>query len=123
MFGSNGDARVIENSGPWGLIDNWRGIPPNRQARLLNVIDQAEGRAGERDRVLFGLMLRTGVRIGSALGIDVDDVDLELGEIRLRHLKGGGEHRVFLHEDIRTVLEVYMARIQGGPLWPGRSGR
>ena len=41
--------------------------------------------------MLFGLMLRTGLRIGSALGLDVEDVDFGRGELRLRKAKGDRE--------------------------------
>jgi integrase/recombinase XerD len=55
--------------------------------RLLIAIDAGEGNAPKRDGALIRLMAATGVRLSSALGLDVEDLDLERGEARIRRLK------------------------------------
>jgi len=80
-------------------------------------------RAPERDRVLFTLMLRTGLRLGSALGLDVEDVDLEAGELRLRRAKGGREELAFLPAVLVDDLRAWVGDRTDGPLFPGPSGR
>src|SRR5688500_5549150 len=45
-------------------------------------------RRSERDRMLIHLSLQTGIRIASALALDVEDVDLAHGELALRSTKG-----------------------------------
>ena len=61
-----------------------RALSEEEQERLLDVLDRGETSEERRDQVLFKLMLMTGIRIGSALALDVNDVDLERGEVRLR---------------------------------------
>ena len=57
-----------------------RGEPPPRtlskrdQESLLGTIAKASGTAAKRDHALFLLLLRTGIRISSALEIEVTDV-------------------------------------------------
>ncbi len=57
------------------------GAPPPRalcedeQKRLLKIL----AKASDRDRILFTLMLRVGLRLGSALGLHVEDLNLEEG--------------------------------------------
>jgi integrase/recombinase XerD len=66
-----------------------RALDAEEIERLHAVLAEAAvDEQGRRDRVLFALMLGTGIRIGSALGLDVEDVDLERGELLLRGAKG-----------------------------------
>ncbi len=77
----------------------------------------------ERDRVLFGLMLKTGIRIGSALGLDIEDLDFENGRIWLRTMKGA---RVDAKEIPKNVSQEVSGFVDGqdwGPVFQGRVGR
>ncbi|MDR1512287.1 MAG: tyrosine-type recombinase/integrase [Propionibacteriaceae bacterium] len=47
-------------------------------------------------RALVGLLAVTGMRVGEAIGLDVGDVDLDDGSIRIRRAKLGRERLVFL---------------------------
>ncbi len=64
--------------------------------------------APTRDRVLFTLMLRTGIRIGSALALKADDVDLDQCELRLQRVKGNREDTVFFPPALRDCLREVM---------------
>ena len=88
-----------------------RALSGEEEERLLRVLEQAP----DRDRILFTLMLRTGIRLGSALALEADDVDLERGELRLRGAKGGREQVVFYPPSLRPDLESVM---WGGLLFP-----
>src|SRR6185436_19595488 len=66
-----------------------RALSEDDQRRLLHVLAAAEDAEGQRDHVLFATMLGTGIRVGSAVALDVTDVDLERGELALRTAKGG----------------------------------
>jgi len=90
--------------------------------RLLRALARGRGPEARRDHALFHLLLATGVRLGSALGLDAEDLDLWGGEIRLRHFKGGREERVFLGVAIRAHLRRFLAGRDAGPLFVGRSG-
>jgi site-specific recombinase XerD len=87
------------------------------QRRLLDALSKAEDDAGKRDHALFHLMLATGIRIGSALALDVEDVDLERGEIVLRKMKGDRQERIYLGREIREHLRRFIAGRATGPVF------
>jgi len=90
---------------------------------LLRALDGARTTAELRDRALILTLLRAGLRIGSAVGLDVEDVDLDAGEARLRRLKNGGEAVVQLMPDLVAVLRPHVGARRTGPLFPGESGK
>jgi len=63
-----------------------RTATPEEMKRLLGMID-AGSVLGIRDRLLYGLLYALGLRIGEALAMDLDDVDLVAGTI---HVRGKG---------------------------------
>lgn len=56
---------------------------------------------------LIGLLATTGLRLGEALGLDCDDVDLDDGWLLVRHAKGGRSRQVALHESTVRALTRY----------------
>jgi integrase/recombinase XerC len=104
------------------------GTPPPRalstkeRERLLETLANAGGPEAERDHALFHLMLATGVRLGSAIALDTEDVDLDQGEIWLRSTKGDHPDRVFLGREICEHLNRFMEGRSSGPLFTGRGG-
>lgn len=73
-----------------------------------------------RDYALFHLMLATGIRVGSAVALDVEHVNLERGELRLTTMKGGRPATAFLGREIQDHLRQYIGERTSGPLFPGR---
>jgi site-specific recombinase XerC len=73
--------------------------------------------------VLFELMLGTGLRIGSAVGLDVDDVDLSGGTIEVRSMKGGGGQVVYFGDALRALLAGLVGDRVSGPLFESRHRR
>jgi len=90
---------------------------------LLRALDRARTTAELRDRALILTLLRAGLRIGSAVALDLEDVDLDAGEARLRRLKNGGSDTVQLMPDLVAVLRPYVGARRTGPLFPGESGQ
>jgi integrase/recombinase XerC/integrase/recombinase XerD len=97
-----------------------RAIPPKDVQKLIRVIDDT------RDRALILLLLRTGVRIGEALGLTVNDIDLAEKKV---HLIAGEKNDtgrvVYLSHDALFALkrwlairkkETYLFYGQNGPL-------
>lgn len=97
-----------------------RGLSREEQDRLLTVLDAAQGEAADRDRVLFGLMLATGIRVGSALALDVEDVDLDRGELLLRTTKGDRPFVVFVNDRVAALLRAHIGERTAGPLFFSR---
>jgi len=94
--------------------------PPRPAARLpkalplsdIEAILDAAGAAGTdlaaRDRALLELLYGTGARISEAVGLDVDDLDLEDGAVLLRG-KGGKQRIVPVGSYARASLTDYLA--------------
>jgi len=100
-----------------------RALSEDEQTRLLRVLAEAEGEKARRDHAMFHLMLATGVRVGSAVALDVEDVDLDAGEMWLRSTKGNRPDRILLGRKIRQHLRRWIHDRPSGPLFPGACDR
>jgi len=67
---------------------------------------------------LFGLLSVTGLRLGEALNLELDDVDLTAAVLTVRGAKFGKTRLVPLHASTCQVLAEYIARRQRH--WAGR---
>jgi len=95
-----------------------RALSDEEQGRLLLALAEGKGPAAERDRMLFVLMLGSGIRVGSALALEVGDVDLERGELQLRTTKGNVPTSVPLSRAICDHLRGYLTGRGNGLLFP-----
>jgi len=117
-------------------VDPTEGIPtprtPRRLPRPLPVDDcmaLADGSAMEaerpgalRDRALIELLYGAGLRVAEAAALDVRDLDLHRGDVRVAG-KGGVERVVPLPAEARNALSAYLATrrtpgVLGEPLFP-----
>jgi integrase/recombinase XerC len=89
-----------------------RVLSPDDVKRLEHVL-AASG--CERDRVMFGLLVGCGLRVGSLVGLSAEDVSG--GEILVRTAKGNAPTRVFVPRALRPLLDGYVAG-RTGPLFP-----
>jgi integrase/recombinase XerD len=64
---------------------------------------------GLRDRAVLETMYGAGLRVSELVGLDVDDVDLEDGSVRVLG-KGGKERDVPLGRYAREAIEAYLSR-------------
>jgi integrase len=56
---------------------------------------------------LFGLLAASGMRVGEAIGLERDDVDLQAGVITIRHAKFDRTRLVPLHSTVTEALSSY----------------
>jgi integrase/recombinase XerD len=77
-------------------------------ARLLEAPDPSSA-AGSRDRAILELLYGSGLRISELVGLDVDDVDLEGGAVRVLG-KGGKERVIPLGRFARDAIAAYLTR-------------
>jgi site-specific recombinase XerD len=70
--------------------------------RLFHVIK------GRRDRAMFMLMLRCGLRVNEVAGVSLADIDLKRRTILVCNAKGGKERIVYLSDDARDALTAYL---------------
>lgn len=89
-------------------------------SRLLEAAGQGEGPVPLRDRALLELLYATGARISEAVGLDVDDLDLEGGAVRLLG-KGSKERVVPVGSFACAAVEAYLVRARP-PLAAGGRG-
>ncbi len=77
-----------------------RAMNPQDVKKLLSVIDHT------RDRALILLLLRTGIRIGEALGLTMNDIDLEERKVHLVEGEKNNMGRVvYLSNDAKFCLK------------------
>jgi integrase/recombinase XerD len=82
-----------------------RAMNPHDVRKLIQVIDNV------RDRALILLLLRTGIRIGEALGLTLNDIDLTERKIHLIQGEKNNMGRVvYLSDDALFALKRWLAR-------------
>jgi integrase/recombinase XerC len=89
----------------------------DEQKRLLSVLAAATGPEAERDRMLVELLLGTGIRIGSAIALDIEDLDLVHGEITLRRTKNDRPTSVVVPAAIVERMQNYISDKRSGPVF------
>jgi len=110
--------------------------PPGRPLRLPHALALADVLAllgtcerdtpiGLRDAALLETLYGSGVRVSEAVGLDVDDCDLDdarTAALRIRRGKGGRGRVVPLTGEARTALTAYLVRARPGLCGRGRAG-
>ena len=86
-----------------------KSISINDVERLLSAASVGETPAALRDRAILEVLYGAGARISEAVGLDVDDVDLEAGSVRLFG-KGSKERVVPLGSYARAAVTAYTVR-------------
>jgi integrase/recombinase XerD len=102
--------------------------PPKRLPKALTVDDveailEAAGAPGTtlamRDRALLELLYGTGARISEAVGLDLDDLDLDGATVRLSG-KGGKQRLVPIGSFARDAVSAYLVRARPDLIGAGR---
>jgi site-specific recombinase XerD len=81
----------------------------------------------KRDRAMFMLMLRCGLRVEEVANLTIDKIDFHRGQILVSRGKGNKDRMVYISQDAQSVLTTYMTKrelsverrvflIQKGPL-------
>lgn len=94
-----------------------RGMSDDEQTKFLSALAASVGPEAERDHALFATMLYTGLRLGSAIGLDVGDVDLVAAQVTVRRMKGDAPDRVLLNDSAKTHLMKFLAGRASGPVF------
>ena len=82
-----------------------RAMNPSDVRKLLLVIDDI------RDRALFLLLLRTGIRIGEALGLRLNDLDIKGRKVHLYEGEKNSMGRVvYLSDDALFAIKLWLRR-------------
>lgn len=86
-----------------------KAISVSEAERLLAAAAIGDGHVALRDRALLEVLYGTGARISEAVGLDIDDVDLRAGTVRLRG-KGNKQRFIPLGSYARGALSAYLVR-------------
>ena len=86
-----------------------KAIPVDEVERLLSAAGLGDTPAALRDCALVEVLYGSGARISEAVGLDVDDIDLEQGSVRLVG-KGSKERVVPLGSYAREAVTAYTVR-------------
>ncbi len=81
-------------------------LSPEEVDRLLAAPDPATP-IGLRDKALLELLYATGMRVSEAVGLDLDDVDLQTGMVRCVG-KGNKERVLPLYQRVLAILRDYV---------------
>jgi integrase/recombinase XerD len=76
---------------------------------IIEAAGDLETAHGLRDRALLELLYGTGTRISEAVGLDIDDIDFELGTVQVTG-KGDKQRRLPLGEYASAALSAYLVR-------------
>lgn len=90
----------------WRLATLPKSIAPEQVEILLQHCDRATV-VGRRDYAILLLLARLGLRAGEVVGLELDDIDWEAGEIVVRG-KGGRFDRLPLPPDVGVALAAYL---------------
>ncbi|MBD3299452.1 MAG: tyrosine-type recombinase/integrase, partial [candidate division Zixibacteria bacterium] len=74
------------------------------------VLAGKSGTLADRDRLIFELLLGTGIRLGSLVALNIADVDLDHATLHIRS-KGGHRERVFLNPTLVAMLARHLEQI------------
>jgi integrase/recombinase XerD len=98
-----------------------KAIPVESVERLLEAASVGDPPASLRDRALLEVLYGTGGRISEVVGLDVDDLDLEAGVVRLFG-KGSKERVVPMGRYAAEALSAYLVRARPELARHGRGG-
>ena len=97
-----------------------RHLKDDQVGKFLSIITDA------RDRAIFMLMLRCGLRVEEVAHLTTDAVELSRSRLFVAQGKGGKDRVVYLSNDARAALETYLSKraskarniflVQKGPL-------
>lgn len=79
-----------------------------------------------RDRAIFMLMLRSGLRVGEVVGLSLTDIDWQRRRLYIHNGKGGKDRVVYISADTYQALAGYLSIRPNGrakKLFLGESGR
>lgn len=92
-------------------------LEPNEVAILLDQVEDGtkltkkeleyHRKTRVRDVALLTLLLGTGIRVSECVGLDIQDVNFDVGGIKIRR-KGGYEAVIYFGEEVETALLDYM---------------
>lgn len=97
-----------------------KGMTKIEQDRFIRAVEKD---GSPRDKALVGLMLFAGLRVGEAVRVLVDDVEISerKGSVVVRHGKGMKRRKIPLGLEARNMIRGWLSRAKGKWLFPGQN--
>ncbi len=128
LFAFLGDSGLLP-SNPAKLLRRARCSPPPPRAleiddeqRIFAAMDADGSAAARRDRTLLTLLIGAGLRISPALGLCIQDLDLDRGVARVARDKNDVSHEVVLAPHVVEALRQHVGDRAEGPVFVGQHG-
>jgi len=99
-------AAAVPTVANWRLATLPKWIPPEQVEQLIKSCDQRTIK-GQRNYAILLLLARLGLRSGEVVGMTLDDIDWEAGEIKVRG-KSRRSDRLPLPQDVGEALARYL---------------
>ena len=105
-------ARRSSSTSPSASMSRRRPPEVLSEAEAIALLKACSTRApsGVRNRALIAVLWRCGLRISEALSLELRDVDLDAGTVRVRHGKGDRSRTVGLDEQTTALLGRWLDR-------------
>lgn len=97
-------------------------LAQQQMAGFLDGID-IDAHLGLRDRTVFELMYSSGLRVGDASRLNVEDIDFENRMILIKRSKGGKDRIVPVSKVAMSFLKQHLFGREKGALFTGKQGR
>jgi len=105
---------AVAESPPAASTSSARRRPPEvlTELEVIALLKACSTRAptGIRNRALIAVLWRSGLRISEALALELRDVDLQAGSLRVRHGKGDKSRTVGVDEQTAAMLARWIDR-------------
>jgi site-specific recombinase XerD len=117
------DSRYVkENPARLVRISRYSRRPPAIMAgkeirALFDTLKKAKTPIANRDALMFSILLGTGIRLGSLVAINVQDVDITQGTLRIK-AKNDAEQLVFLNRQLKKLLISHRKKHSARPADP-----
>lgn len=104
---ANEEGRVIANPVSQGMALRLpKPLPRDLRERELDVFLAVIRK--KRDRALFMLMLRCGLRVAEAAGLELSSIDYQRNQIIVRNGKGAKDRMTYISDDAAEALAEYL---------------
>jgi site-specific recombinase XerD len=103
-------AAAVPTVANWRMANVPKWIPPDEVEQLLRSCDQKRT-TGQRNYAILLLLARLGLRSGEVVGLTLDDIDWEAGEITIRG-KCHRSDRLPLPRDVGEALVRYLRYVR-----------
>jgi integrase/recombinase XerD len=105
---------TIDPTAKIGASKQPRSIPkPIPVEDVERFLDQpSDDPLGKRDRAILETLYGAGLRISELVGLDVDDIDLDGGDLLVRSGKGSKDRHVPIGRQAREALSAYLTSVR-----------